>query len=524
MKTKILLTLLTLIFTAVHVYGQAHDNSKGGCKLAKNHISTGYTCPACVANDKKVQAARDAEAKRKNDAIIAKANALEKERQIAFKKFMAERKANDKVTEVYVTMPSASSSSTESSSSSSASSANSSSSEASSSNNSTSSSESSSSESTSSSNVTTYNNVFAAENARKFNQQKAITDAAKLMGDFFDNWQANREIKWAKEKQAEENHKERINQDQSAYSGFVAKQTVGIFKNVNTYQAMMKTLLPKVLHSKSITWEDIIGAPDFNHLFGKDIRSVSKKLNLTLPKDKAQSAGENLPTDYLPKHFTHENFYTAYGKHEFFYWVKTDFYHHDCTYIFNRNDLLIGIKIKLHTSSYPDKAFPSSLQEYISVKDYYDDLIKNTTGTYFLADGTTLITRDKVFMLDFKYLTIYDLNFFDANTSFNLPSEFSQFFNPQNCGNCNSKLGIKFQGFRADETKKLAKVRITEVTKDSAAEKAGLLPGDIILNINDVVVDFPFHLQWYFLAFPDERNINLKIERAKKTENISLKL
>lgn len=78
MKAKWLLTLLPLLFTLLQVNGQAHDNSRGGCKLFKNHISTGYVCPACEAQDKKEQAAREAEDKRRTDAVNAKVEAERK--------------------------------------------------------------------------------------------------------------------------------------------------------------------------------------------------------------------------------------------------------------------------------------------------------------------------------------------------------------------------------------------------------------------------------------------------------------
>lgn len=105
MKARILFILLAIIFTAVKVSGQAHDNSKGGCKLAKNHVSTGYTCPACVAKEKKEKEASDAEDKRKSDAVSAKAAAERTALEVTRKKIQAERDAKNKVTEVFVTMP-----------------------------------------------------------------------------------------------------------------------------------------------------------------------------------------------------------------------------------------------------------------------------------------------------------------------------------------------------------------------------------------------------------------------------------
>jgi len=419
------------------------------------------------------------------------------------------RTANDKVTELKLTMSSSGTSGSSSTSKGSSSSGSSSSAAE----------ESEDSNQAESSNVTIHNNIFAAEAYKKQQQQQLIADGAKLMGDFFDNWQANREKRWAKENLEYERHKEKVELDRAAYYSFINSQNNTLFKNLGSYQAMLKTMLPKVLASKSMTWEDIIGSPDYNSVFGKDLKSVSRKLKIIQPKEKNKSNPENVPTDDLPKNFTHKDLSYAYSNQTIFYWVNNDFYEHITRYIFDNNNVLVGMSIDLHTAAREDKAFPSSLHEYISLKSYYDGLIKNMHGNYFFADGKTMVTRDKIFILDFKSLVIYDLNYFDPNTLFDLPAGFKQSLEKDI-----NKLGINVLGIREDDTKKITKVRINEVDKNSIAEKMGLLPGDMILNVNDRRIDFPFHLQWYFLAFPDEKNITLQVERAKKIEQISIKL
>lgn len=71
MKAKILFMLLSLTFALLKVNGQTHDNSRGGCKLFKNHVSTDYICPACAVINKKEKAARDAEDQRRIEAFKA---------------------------------------------------------------------------------------------------------------------------------------------------------------------------------------------------------------------------------------------------------------------------------------------------------------------------------------------------------------------------------------------------------------------------------------------------------------------
>lgn len=104
MKATILLSMMTLLFAVVQIDAQAHDNSKGGCRLAKNHIDTGYMCPACEAIDKKEADARKADDKKRIAAAVAKGQADKLAANAAHKKKMAEMAANHKVTEVKVVM------------------------------------------------------------------------------------------------------------------------------------------------------------------------------------------------------------------------------------------------------------------------------------------------------------------------------------------------------------------------------------------------------------------------------------
>jgi len=106
MKTKSLIMLLILMSAVIKVNGQAHDASQGACRLVKSAaIGDGASCPACKAADKKEQLARDAENKRRNDVIAAKAKADKIASEAARKKQLAEIAEKNKVKEVFVTMP-----------------------------------------------------------------------------------------------------------------------------------------------------------------------------------------------------------------------------------------------------------------------------------------------------------------------------------------------------------------------------------------------------------------------------------
>jgi hypothetical protein len=109
MKNKILVTVIIGMFSIIQINAQSHDNSQGACRIAKTSkysaVGDGSSCPACVAKDKKEKAERDAENKRRNDAIITEAKAKQKARELEIikEKELAEK---NKPKEVFVTLPS----------------------------------------------------------------------------------------------------------------------------------------------------------------------------------------------------------------------------------------------------------------------------------------------------------------------------------------------------------------------------------------------------------------------------------
>lgn len=106
MKSKIFLIFFVLILASMSINGQKHDNSQGTCRLFKNSArGEADTCPACLVIIKKEQDARDVENKKRQDAITKKAEAERLVKDAAYKKEMALREANRKVTEVKVVMP-----------------------------------------------------------------------------------------------------------------------------------------------------------------------------------------------------------------------------------------------------------------------------------------------------------------------------------------------------------------------------------------------------------------------------------
>lgn len=176
----------------VAVRAQSHNMNPGWCRYAKKikgsakDESASAQCQACVNDNKKERAAKAAEDKRKYDAAVAKAAADKRASEIAYKKEQEERAARNKVTEVFVTMPSSSLSNASPSSSKETSVNSTTSAEVSKS--SVSGNETASdvaTSGTSSSNVTIHNNIFAAEAYKKQQQEKAYQDLAKGIYDLF---------------------------------------------------------------------------------------------------------------------------------------------------------------------------------------------------------------------------------------------------------------------------------------------------------------------------------------------------
>ena len=363
----------------------------------------------------------------------------------------------------------------------------------------------------------------AASEAKAERNRLAVESTVQIMNaaaPLIEEWAAERERKWAAERAAYARHQSIVDDNKIAYSNLVASTNNFLFQNQNNYQTMLNLSLPDVLTLPPITWEEALGTADYNGYFGKDVSFVSKKtrersvflmgasLTADLKNDKVEKVS-------LPTVFTHQELKVVDHDNSMYYWVKTDFFDHNTEFIFDNNNIMVGTRLILHTDYQEGQ---------IHIKDYYDDLIKNIGTKYFMASGNTFVTNDKIFVLDFNHLDIYDLNYLDPNTFFNFPKEFKYYFNPDNCLECINQIGIKIQGTKLVSKKLNEDVEIKQVFPNSLAEQNNLLPGDIILKINDIPIKHPYHVQWYFQGFPNEKTINLKIKRANKIENILINL
>ena len=185
---KKLFIFFVLIAANFMVKAQSHiSTGKYACQLVPKSLGyEKYTCPACEKIEQQKRAAKIEEDKRQRAIAEEKERIAKAARIAAAKKLAEENEKKNKVTELHLTMPSSSGSSSSSSNSAreavsapvrSSSSSNTSSSAASST--------SSSSSTKTTSDVTIYNNMFAAEAARKYNEQKAISDMVTGVVDLF---------------------------------------------------------------------------------------------------------------------------------------------------------------------------------------------------------------------------------------------------------------------------------------------------------------------------------------------------
>lgn len=489
------LFLVALLFTFGRIYAQEHNyGANYNCKLKSGNYlnSEKHSCPGCVAKEKRDEEAKKAEEKRKFDAAQKKAEeekaALEKERQEEL-----DRKAQEEEdTKVYINGNNSSSEGSESESSETKSSANPSS--------------SSSSEENVPFDYDTYYKYYATQEEKRAHDTQMLYNSAAELGASLEQWQADRERKWAIERAEYEAKKAQQAQDEGEYDQLVTRTNAYLFNDLKNYYALLSNQLPQIFENDAVTWNDVLGSTDNDYLFGKNAAFVGKKVNqggiyTTFPKMIEKNDFDKIS---LPNYFTDQSLILIDAPFsQIYYWVKTDFYPHNVDYIFDDKQIMVGIQIELQTKG-------------IHIKDYYDDLIANLGDSYLMLDANTFVTKDKIFVLNFDYLTIFDLNYLKPDTYFKFPEVYSSYFNPNNCINCINQLGIKISGSRPEGEPASATVSISEILPNSISEKNGLQVGDVIFDINDISISHPIHLQWFFHAYPKIKTFTIRYQRGNE--------
>jgi hypothetical protein len=293
--------------------------------------------------------------------------------------------------------------------------------------------------------------------------------------------------------------------------------------------------IPYLLEKPSPSWETLLGSPKYATVFGKDIdfivknfKPVGERKNL-IKKD--VSIGRYISRDFSDTDFLFD-FYAAYPSsvYKIDYNLNNVFskkYEYRCKFIFDENDIVIGIKIDIDTYSRH------------SVDEYIQD-IKNKIGdNYIPVNGKTLLLKDKLIIFNYDDIVMYDMNYFYDRIQIKFPDEY---LNIEKLSNGQFKLnfaGIYFRkgvessaiqskiklqtGWEADELKKIKfeslvtseeGIIVGQVMKGSVADKAGLKDGDIITEFRGEKVVMPYMFALMMLGYAPEGRISVSYLRA----------
>ena len=215
--------------------------------------------------------------------------------------------------------------------------------------------------------------------------------------------------------------------------------------------------------------------------------------------------------------------YTDFSFH--YYFNNTIDKNHNCEFLFDENNIVIGIAIEMDNDRWPGTG--------IGLENYIKDIMKKTGNNYILLDGSTFLLKDKIITFDFYKMYMYDLNYFynrvfinwpkynkivEDRTSakykyamaglyFEIDQDSSRFQTKHiKAAYKNSSYSLKDKSFIQFVTSEKGVV-IGKVAKESFADKAGIKGGDIISDLNGTKVTMPYMLQLIIMG--SEGNINV---------------
>lgn len=538
-KVKILLIVFLTVFS-LNIYAQSHNLAPySTCRYAKKmqgRSEGGSGCAACDALNKKEEAAKKVEDKRRYDAMMAQI-AAENE---AKKKAWAEKqrvneeeskkaRAREKANEVVVSNNKGSGSSTSSGSAS----------------NSSSSSSSENSDNRKSETATTYEKIPDSYKGNPLTYNKPNTSSSSGAADDFNKgyqqgqqiadafmpiaqgWvnAHNKKVDARNAKESAEN-RERYRQNE-LYLAYVANVNTTLKEGKNFEKYVIKNI-PHLLNQPSPTWEALLGYPKYSDVFGKDLEYIVK--NFKTVGGSKQVKKEINGGEYLrfPENKMFSDYYNAEPYHTFpfhYYFNNTIEKYHDCRFIFDANNIVIGISIMMDNDRKPGTG--------IGLENYIKDIMKRSGGNYVLLDGSTFLLKDKIITFDFYKIYMYDINYFYNRVYIKWPqhNNIVEKLSDENYKYAMSGLYFKIdhdssefqakhvtaaykKSFNLDRNKRYTKfvtsekgILIGKVTKNSIADKAGIKDGDIISDLNGIKVIMPYMLQLVILG--SQGNINV---------------
>ena len=297
--------------------------------------------------------------------------------------------------------------------------------------------------------------------------------------------------------------------------------------NWEYFQKNVIQKIPFLLKSTSPTWESILGSEKLAFAFGKDAQFIVKNFNSydygdkqVLIKLKKESLNrEKSENIAIKENTTPINYFYSVdvGVHyRYKYFMNgvniSDTHFHNCGFIYNANNIVIGIYINIATSVWGNSK---------NIHSYFMDILSKIGNEFIMLDANTFLLKDKLIFIEYDVIRMYDLKYFNHTLLLKSPLIYSTVDN--------SKIKYKVAGvkFKLDDVKtvnpsflkkeniieknesNVKGIIIGEVIKNSSAEKAGLQANDIITVVHGFTVKSPYIFQLIVQGYSSEGKLNV---------------
>jgi hypothetical protein len=312
-------------------------------------------------------------------------------------------------------------------------------------------------------------------------------------------------------------------------------------KTLSDWQYYSKNVLQKIpllLNNTSPSWESILGSEKLPIAFGKNAQFIKENFNSYTVGDRLVL--KRLEQGYLKFMNTPTSFFDFYAAtvqvdYKYNYFMDgvniSKTHHHSCEFIYNEDDIVIGILIDIDTY-YMGDAVP--------IQSYFRDILSKIGPNYVMLDANTFLLKDKLIYFEYDQIQMYDLNYLNDHIWIKWPM---QYLNVEFLSKGKAKPKVVGIGFNTDSAKSgalspgLEKVKKTiynpsgqapfleknfskyilnekgiilkQVLKDNKAEKAGLQANDIISVANGIPVTSPYIFQLIVAGYTEEGKLNL---------------
>lgn len=300
----------------------------------------------------------------------------------------------------------------------------------------------------------------------------------------------------------------------AAYNKFLHEVQISeneYLRSVESYNAKLKdpsfvtsNIVKKidgVLKAPTIPWSIFMANKSYVNFFGEHVNYIDKKLQVGYNIRNNVSEGSTNAFNGITAQF--QKFVNVQNE-QIYYWYGSEFLeHYDISLLLNENNIMTGLEIELDTRNFYRRK---------EISQYVADLKIALANDCIQISGNTYLTKDKLFVLDFEFLRMYDLRFFKPDTHFTMGAE-----------NVKKTFGLVLKGEPDDRNDKSnSKVTVAEVLPNSPMQMAGLNPGDIILKIDNIQVSKPYEVEMYLFGAQSTKTTQILLERNKKIETITV--